>query len=721
MRSGPWILTLCVVLGAARAALADDATLGTFQSQEPVQRPKLYYFSKSGNDGEDAPATGAKPAAKSGARMGVARLGPAPKNYYKQLFEEADRQESLQQQAERREAAPKQAEREQQEQARSAPVGRSRIAPETAQSESAPSQSAEPKSDFDSFESFLQAKRGDERKLAESRQPARPQAEPRTEPRAEKPARPAATAKSETAARKAAAEKKVVDAGYRGREGLEQELIEQVAANPSPYRRTAAKAAAAEPRMTEFAKTATANMPITEVSAPSSGPMMSVRWVTRGDVNVGQECRCALVVRNAGKSAAKEVVVEAAFPRTVRLLSAEPAPKESQERLVWTFDELAAGTEKFIEIAMIPSKRGELATSANVRFTETAQALFRVEEPQLKLQIQGPHEVLVGEPASQIVTVSNPGTGVAHDVVVEAAIPDGLECQNGKRPVISVGSLAPGESRSVRIALAAVKGGDRMIAVQAKGSGGNLVQVAETKLTVIAPSLAVKVEGPGLRYVSRHAKYQIVVTNNSNAPSNNVRVVDAIPNGFGFVKASKGGQLDASGKAVMWFVGRLEPGKSAELEVDLVAKAIGDFEHRVRAAADNGAEALAIAATKVDGVASLSIEVADLDDPVEVGSETAYEIRVRNDGSKPADKVSLACELAAGVKLINCKGPTTHAVEETVLTFKPLASLAPGQTIVYQVHIRGTEAGDLRLRARLMSESIQKPITVEETTRFYED
>ncbi|HVV99408.1 MAG TPA: hypothetical protein VHB77_03645 [Planctomycetaceae bacterium] len=718
MRSGPWILSLCVVLGAAQGALADDASLGTFQNREPVTRPKLYYFSKSGNDGDDAAADSPRAQAKAppGKTAGVARLGnPGRKNYYRQLFEEADRQDALRQQSEP----------EAQEQTRTAPAGRARLSEEPAQSEPAAARNRETKSDFDSFDAFMQAKRAEEHKLVEERQPARPQADPRTE----RAIRPVA-AKSEAARKGAAAEKekKVVDAGYR-RDGLEQELIEQVTANPTPsvYRRSQAKAAAehraAEHRAAEPAKSASVgSMALPEsVGTTGNGPMVSVRWVTRGDVNVGQECRCALVVRNAGKSAAKEVVVEAAFPRTVRLLSAEPAPRENQEKLVWSFDEVAGGTEKFIEIAMIPSKRGELATSANVRFTETAQALFRVEEPQLKLQIQGPHEVLVGESASQIVTVSNPGTGVAHDVVVEAAIPEGFESQNGKRPVIAIGSLAPGESRSVRIALAAVSGGDRMFAVQAKGSGGSLVQMAETKLTVIAPSLAVKVEGPGLRYVSRHAKYQIVVTNNSNAPSNNVRVVDAIPNGFAFVKASKGGQLDASGKAVMWFVGRLEPGKSAELDVDFVAKEIGNFEHRVRAAADNGAEALAKAATRVDGIASLSIEVADLDDPVEVGAETAYEIRVRNDGSKPADKVSLACELAAGVQLINCKGPTTHVVEDGALTFKPVPSLAPGQTIVYRVHIRGTEPGDLRLRARLMSESIQKPITVEETTRFYED
>ena len=118
MRSGPWFLSLCVALGATQGAWADDANPNPFQSREPVTRPKLYYFSKSGNDAEAAPNAEAKP----GTKMGVARLGPAPKNYYKELFEQADRQDALKQQAARSETAPPQADRATQEQPRSTPA-----------------------------------------------------------------------------------------------------------------------------------------------------------------------------------------------------------------------------------------------------------------------------------------------------------------------------------------------------------------------------------------------------------------------------------------------------------------------------------------------------------------------------------------------------------------------------------------------------------------------
>src|SRR5206468_1554109 len=105
-----------------------------------------------------------------------------------------------------------------------------------------------------------------------------------------------------------------------------------------------------------------------EVVVSSSGdvPMVSLKWVKVDEVNVGQECKCGLVVKNSGKLAAKDIVVEAYFPRSVRLIDAEPFPSESEEHLVWIFEHLASGQEKTIEITMIPARRGELATSATV-------------------------------------------------------------------------------------------------------------------------------------------------------------------------------------------------------------------------------------------------------------------------------------------------------------------------------------------------------------------
>src|SRR4029077_902134 len=151
-------------------------------------------------------------------------------------------------------------------------------------------------------------------------------------------------------------------------------------------------------------------------------PMVGLRWTQIDEINVNQECKCGLVVKNSGKMVAKDIVVEAYFPRSVRLIDANPFPNDSKDHLVWIFEHLDPGQEKTIEITMIPSRRGELATSATVRFTGVATSVVTVEEPQIGLSISGSHNVMVGETLVQTIVVSNSGTGIAHDVVVHAKV-----------------------------------------------------------------------------------------------------------------------------------------------------------------------------------------------------------------------------------------------------------------------------------------------------------
>jgi uncharacterized repeat protein (TIGR01451 family) len=455
-------------------------------------------------------------------------------------------------------------------------------------------------------------------------------------------------------------------------------------------------------------------------TATADVPLVSLRWTKISEVNVGQECKCGLVVKNTGKLAAKDIVVEAYFPKHVRLIDAEPFPNDSKDHLVWIFEHLEPGQEKAVEITMIPSRRGELETSATVRFTGVAKSVLTVEEPQLTLSISGSHEVMVGETLTQIIVVSNPGTGIAHDVVVHAKLPQGLEHPRGKIVEMGIGSLGPGESRELRLPLVGSAGGDVVVLVEARGSG-NLAQSAQSSIRIAAPKLGVAVTGPGLRYVGRNAQYLVTVTNEGVAATDNVRITHLIPEGFEFIKADKGGKLDASTGSVIWFVGRLDAGESMQVAVDMTAKQIGEGIHHVQASGENGVLTTAKVATRVDGSSKVVMELADIDDPVEVGTQTAYEIRIRNDGSKAAQNLKISCELPQGLELIDTSGPTENFIDKGVLYFKPLAELAAGSKATYVIRVNGKVAGNLRLRARLTSNASPEPVVVEEMTKFYAD
>ncbi|HLQ46317.1 MAG TPA: CARDB domain-containing protein, partial [Planctomycetaceae bacterium] len=408
------------------------------------------------------------------------------------------------------------------------------------------------------------------------------------------------------------------------------------------------------------------------------------------------------------------------FPASVRLTASEPEPAQATDHLEWSFAELAAGEERAIHITMIPSQRGDLATTANVRFTGTAASIFKVEEPLLKLAVQAPADAVVGDPLVQTITVTNPGTGVAQNVKIRVMTPDGLEQSHSDRSQVEIGALSPGESRTLRLSFTATAGGEQTLTVEASADSG-LKQSAATTVNVITPLLHVAIEGPELRYVGRDARYTLTVTNEGNAATNNVRVSHRIPKGFKFVKADKGGTFDASTGSVNWFVGHLKPEQTAPLKLQLQATELGQFEHHVTATSEHGLIAKADTITKIEGSAALVMEIQDLEDRVEVGQETAYEIRVSNTGSKAAENVGLTFELPNGLELLNVHSATEHMAKNGLILFNDLPALAPGKTALYRIHVKGHMEGSQRVRARLTSESIDQELISEKLTKFYAD
>jgi len=221
-------------------------------------------------------------------------------------------------------------------------------------------------------------------------------------------------------------------------------------------------------------------------------PQVTIGWEKVGEFNVGQECVVNLVVKNNGSVSASNLSIEAYFPKYVRLLKASPKPQQAQDHISWTIASLKAGEEQRMTINLIPSQRGDLDVNALVRFTGSATGSFSVNEPMLALALKAPKQVLLGQPASQTITVTNPGTGIANDIIVEASIPAGLQHPKGSYLTLNIGSLSPRESRTIHLALVAINGRQQQVKVIAK-TKANLVRTAVSSVNVVAPSLSMKI------------------------------------------------------------------------------------------------------------------------------------------------------------------------------------------------------------------------------------
>jgi uncharacterized repeat protein (TIGR01451 family) len=120
-------------------------------------------------------------------------------------------------------------------------------------------------------------------------------------------------------------------------------------------------------------------------------------------------------------------------------------------------------------------------------------------------------------------------------------------------------------------------------------------------------------------------------------------------------------------------------------------------------------------------VPQLSFTIADKADPIEEGSDTTYEIRVVNKGTRTATNVLVTAGLPPQMRPIDGSGPTDAKVDGQQIIFAPLDRLAPEAEVVYHVQVRGIKAGDHVIRVQIISDDTQVSVAKEESTRVYAD
>src|SRR5262249_16653838 len=190
-----------------------------------------------------------------------------------------------------------------------------------------------------------------------------------------------------------------------------------------------------------------------------------------------------------------------------------------------------------------------------------------------------------------------------------------------------------------------------------------------------------------------------------------------------FLSASDGGRHDFATRTVSWFVGDLPPGQTREVHMEVLAVNTGEYKHRATVVAARGLKNEAETSTRIEGLSALLMELVDFDDPVEVGADTAYEIRVTNTGSKTETNLQLVCTVPDKMEFRGAQGAANvrFRVQGKEVTFEPLPKLAPRADAIYRVNVRGIAPGDLRFRARITADGLQEPVLKEESTKVYGD
>ena len=450
-------------------------------------------------------------------------------------------------------------------------------------------------------------------------------------------------------------------------------------------------------------------------------PSLSVEKIAPKEVQVDNATSFEIRVRNTGTAAARDVEVHDVVPKRTRLVGTEPlASRGNNGELVWSLGTMEPGEEARLVVQLMPIAEGEIGSVATVRFRADVSVRTQATRPELVVEVSAPSDVMIGDDVTYDIKVSNVGSGTATGIVLVQHLPENLEHPAGSELEYDIGTLKPDEASELQLTLRAVGPGPVNNTIIAQADG-NVRAEQEIKLEVIAPALELAIKGPKKRYLERPATYTVSVSNPGTATAKEIELVTYLPPGMKFVKADNYGHYDPQTRAVYWLLEELPPQEKGSVTLVALPVETGEHKLRVEGAAEQGLSVKGEQTVRVEGVAAILFEVVDVEDPVEVGAETMYEIRVVNQGTKAATNVQLDALLPAGMQVVGADGPTRHVVDQGRITFDPLARLAPKADTTYRIRVQAIEPGDMRVRVHLKTDEMSTPVTKEESTQAYAD
>jgi uncharacterized repeat protein (TIGR01451 family) len=460
-------------------------------------------------------------------------------------------------------------------------------------------------------------------------------------------------------------------------------------------------------------------------------PVVGLRVRVPASAGPNQEIEYRITVENRSQADAHHVTVRDTVPGNARFVRATPEPTSAAPELTWQLGTLAGCTAREIVLVLAPTGTGDISNCARVQFEHGQCVTTRIERPGLGVRKVGPQQAGLNEIVTFQIIVTNGGAVPVSNVSVVDKLGEGLEHASGKNTLAwNLGTLGPGESRTVDYQVTARKLGKLCNQAAVSGDGGAFDKT-ETCVVVVgagagpAPAgpaagsgLSLVKRGPEQRFVKSPANYQITVSNTGPGIITNVVVTDFLPPMTTLVSASDAGRL--TGNQVQWLIGTLQPGARRTVQLALQAQAAGQIVNRAAATADRGFRADAQATTVFEGAAGLTFDLDVKDNPIAVGAQTSYIVTVLNQGLAAAKNVQMTVTLPEALQMVNAKGPTNGRQQGQQVVFEPLAALNAKSEVRYEITVKALREGEVKCRAELRSEALgDRPVIREQSTTIH--
>ena len=452
-------------------------------------------------------------------------------------------------------------------------------------------------------------------------------------------------------------------------------------------------------------------------------PSMIIQKFSPQEIQVNQTADFEVKIRNVGRVTVDDVLVIDQVPEGARFIDANPKPT-SQSRngeLKWQLGSMKAGEERTILLQLQPTVAGEIGSVAQFYFGSRASNRTKVTQPKLKITQTADPKILIGDTVEFDVIVENTGSGPAKDVVIQEEVPELLEYQDGSRELeYEIGTLQPGQSKRVRLGLRAARIGQLKNVMYASAKGGIRAQHT-TDVEIIAPKLTTSSEGPTRRYIKRQVSHTFTVANNGTAAATNLRLIARLPSGLRFVDANNRGRYDRNSHSVVWQMRDLSAGGSGNVEVKTTPIEAGDQNIKFEATADLNQTSETVQQLGVEHLVDVFFDIDDVVDPIEIGGDTSYRIRLVNQGTEAATNVQIEVDFPPGLQPTAVDGDLRNKISGQKIIFDPITSLRVGEQMNVTISAKGRTDGDHRVVVNMQAGGRTTPVSKQETTRVYPD
>lgn len=431
----------------------------------------------------------------------------------------------------------------------------------------------------------------------------------------------------------------------------------------------------------------------------------------------GQEFTYNLKVTNVGHSTMTGVTLHDECATDMSLIRATPMPTSQQPPLVWSLGEMKPNETKTVQVVGKMLGSAPFTSCASVSYNSMVCLTSPVVEPALQVALTAPADATPCDTLPVRMTVTNTGTGAAKDVRLSYPLPNGWKTADGKTTAqFTIDELASKQSREFSIEVKPSTTGSFNSVASVTGSPDLKAQSLPAATTVRQAVLGVDASAPEKIYSGRHAVVKFIVTNKGTAPATSATVEAPLPSNTRFVSATEGGAHRAG--MVIWNVPSIAVNASREYSMTVEPTAIGSFNASASAKAYCAATASDSVSVQVLGIPALLLEVTDLMDPIEVGSQTEYEIVITNQGTATATNVKIVATLENNQQFIEALGGKARA-DRNVITFDSIPSIAPKSRVTLRMTVACVEPGDTRFKISMTADQLDRPVEETESTHIY--